>query len=176
MATTRETLVLKTERLRLRWFTLEDAPFALKLLNEPAFLRFIGDKGVRDLDDARRYLENGPLASYRKFGFGLYAAELKESGVPVGMCGLISRDTLDDVDIGYAFLAAYRGLGYAFESGAATLTHGRDTFNLTRIVAITSPDNERSKRLLDRLGLVFEQTLIWSDGEPVSLYATTADF
>ena len=164
------TLVLETARLRLRWFTLEDAPFILKLVNEPAFLRYIGDKGVRSLDDARTYLRTGPLDSYQRHGFGLYAMELKDRRIAVGMCGLIKRDTLEDVDVGYAVLSGFRGHGYALEASAAVLAHGRDAFGLARIVAVTSPDNHRSIRLLEQLGLAFERTLRWPDGDEVRLY------
>lgn len=164
------TVVLETDRLQLRWLTVADAPFTLELLNEPAYLRHIGDKGVRNLDDARAYLRDRPMASYRQHGFGLYAVERKDSGVAIGMCGLIKRETLADVDIGYAFLAAHRGQGYAIEAATAVMAYGRDAFGLTRIVAITSADNERSIGLLHKLGLTLEQTIVWPDGETVSLY------
>lgn len=151
-----ETRVLTTERLGLDRFTLDDATFALELLNEPAFLRFIGDKRVRTLDDARAYLENGPLASYRRNGHGLLCVRLLESRAPIGMCGLLRRDAVPDPDIGFAFLPAYQGRGYALEASQAVLDHGRGALNFSRIVAYTAVDNERSIRLLERLGLAFE--------------------
>ena len=169
------TVVLETARLRLRWFTLEDAPFILRLVNEPAFLRHIGDKQVRDLDDARTYLRTGPLDSYARHGFGLYAMDLKDRNIPVGMCGLLKRETLDDVDVGYAVLSEFRGRGYAREASEAVLQHGRDTFGLGRIVAVTGVDNRRSIRLLEQLGFVFERTIRWPDGAVVRLYGSGPD-
>lgn len=165
-------IVLETARLILRRFTADDAPFILELLNDPAWLQFIGDKGVRTLDAARDYLRKGPLAMYERHGFGLYLAELKRSYIPIGMCGLIKRDSLADVDIGFALLPAYRTQGYAHESAAATLVHGQRDFGLKRIVAITSPDNARSIWLLDRLGLKFEKMVrLAADAEEVRLHA-----
>lgn len=148
--------VIETARLDLRQLWLDDAPFILELLNDPAFLRFIGDKGVRTLDDARRYLLQGPMAMYAQFGFGLWLTELKADHTPLGICGLIKRPTLANVDIGFAFLPQFRGQGYAYEAAAATLTYGQQALGLTRIVAITQPENQASGRLLEKLGLQFE--------------------
>jgi RimJ/RimL family protein N-acetyltransferase len=165
-------IVLETARLRLRRLTEEDAPFIFELLNDPAWLKFIGDKGVRTLDAARDYLRKGPIAMYERHGFGLYLAELKMGRVPIGMCGLIKRDSLADVDIGFALLPAYRTQGYAHEAAAAVLAHGQRDFALKRIVAIVSPDNEYSIRLLDRLGLKFERMVrLAADAEEVRLHA-----
>lgn len=150
-------IIAETERLTLRRLTVDDAEFVFTLLNEPSWLRFIGDKGVRTLEDARAYIENGPVAMYQRFGFGLYVTERRTDGVPMGMCGLIKRDGLDDVDIGFAFLPAYWGRGYAFEAAAAVMDYGRNVIGLTRIVAITAPDNESSARLLEKLGLRFDR-------------------
>lgn len=148
--------VLATERLVLRWLAEDDAGFILELVNDPDWLRHIGDRGVRTLDDARRYIETGPASAYER-GFGLYAVELRESGVPIGICGLINRDWLEDVDVGFAFLPAFRGKGYAREAAAATLEHARDALGMSRIAAIVSPDNTDSIRLLEKLGLGFER-------------------
>src|SRR6266576_4139031 len=144
--------VLETDRLVLRRFTPADAEFILALLNDPSFIRFIGDKRVRNVDDARNYILNGPVASYERFGFGLYAVELKAGNVPVGMCGILQRDTLPHPDIGFAFLPAYWNQGYAFESAAAVMDHARETLKLGCILAITSPDNEPSGKLLEKIG------------------------
>lgn len=152
-------IIVETERLTLRRLTVDDAEFVFALLNEPSWLRFIGDKGVRTLEDARAYIENGPVAMYQRFGFGLYVTERRTDGVPMGMCGLIKRDGLDDVDIGFAFLPAYWGRGYAFEAAAAVMDYGRNVIGLTRIVAITAPDNESSARLLEKLGLRFDRMI-----------------
>ena len=149
--------VLETERLVLRRLTLEDAEFIFRLVNEPAWLRYIGDKGVKTLDDAGNYIRTGPMAMYERFGFGLLMVESKEDGTPIGICGLLKRDTLDDVDIGFAFLPAFRAQGYARESAAATLAYARDVLNLGRVIAITAPDNQDSARLLETIGLRFER-------------------
>jgi len=143
----------ETTRLRIRPMVAEDAPFILELLNEPAFIQNIADKGVRTLDDARGYIENGPRASYARFGFGLWVVELKATGEALGMCGLIQREGLEDVDIGFAFLERHGSRGYATESAAAVLEHGFSALGLKRIVAITALHNEASARVLERIGL-----------------------
>lgn len=140
----------------LRRLTLNDAPFILELLNEPSFLRFIGDRGVRSEQQARQYILKGPIASYDRFGFGLFLVFLKDSGEQIGICGLLKRDTLPDVDIGFALLPAYWGKGYAFESALAVLEYGRGSLGLKRIVAITSPDNASSIKVLEKIGLARE--------------------
>lgn len=163
--------VLETTRLVLRRLRASDAEFILRLVNEPSWLEFIGDKGVRNLEDARDYILNGPVKMYERFGFGLYLTELKTNGVPIGMCGLIKRDTLQDVDIGFAFLPEFWGRGYAYEAASAVLDHGRRTFGLKRIVAITAPGNDSSIRLLEKMSLRFERMLELSPNDPVKLYA-----
>ena len=164
--------VLETDRLTLRRLSVEDAAFILDLLNQPSFLRYIGDKGVRTLDDARNFVLNGPMASYERFGFGLYLVEKKETRDPIGICGLLKRETLEDVDIGFAFLPQFWRRGYAFESAAAVLAHGRDVLRLDRIVAITSPDNDASIRVLNKIGLKFERMIKLSEDAPaVKLFA-----
>ncbi len=164
-------IVLETRRLLLRRVDTDDAPFILELLNEPSFLEFIGDKGVRNLDDARNYILKGPMASYERFGFGLYLVQLKSDGAPIGMCGLLKRDSLPDVDVGYALRPGYWKQGYAFEAASAVLTHGREAFGLRRIVAITSPDNVGSRTLLEKLGLRYEQSLRLSGDADTHLFA-----
>jgi RimJ/RimL family protein N-acetyltransferase len=164
--------VLETQRLMLRRLDLADAEFILELVNDPEWLRFIGDKGVHDHDDARNYLRKGPMAMYESHGFGLYLTALKDTQIPIGMCGLIKRDTLEDVDIGFAFLPTFRAQGYALEAAAAVLAHGRQAFALKRIVAITSQENARSGRLLEKLGLKFTKTVkLANDDEELNLYA-----
>jgi [ribosomal protein S5]-alanine N-acetyltransferase len=149
--------VIETERLRLFRFAAEDAPFALTLVGGPTFIRYIGDKGVRTLDDARAYLANGPLASYARFGFGLFKVERTADGTPIGMCGLLKRDTLEDPDLGYAFLPEYWSQGYAREAAAATVEYGRRVHGLARIVAVTDPDNAASAAVLRHIGFEFER-------------------
>lgn len=151
--------ILETPRLVLRRLTLDDAPFILVLVNDPLFVRFIGDKGVRTIDDARNYLRNGPLASYTQHGFGLFHVASKESGEAVGICGLLKRDVLDDVDIGFAYLPQFSGRGYATEAALATMHYGRDVLGLKRIVAMTAPGNAASQNVLKKLGLRHTQTL-----------------
>src|SRR5580704_19126608 len=149
--------MIESERLSLRRLNAGDAEFILELLNDPSFIQNIGDRGVRTVADACRYIANGPVASYEKFGFGLYLVQIKESGVPIGICGLLKRESLEDVDVGFAFLPAFRQKGYAFESAAAVMQYGRDVLRLNRIVAITSAENEGSIRVLEKLGMRFEK-------------------
>jgi RimJ/RimL family protein N-acetyltransferase len=149
--------ILETDRLMLRQFTSEDAGFILQLLNEPSFIHFIGDRKIRSLDGAKVYIKNGPVASYAQHGFGLYLVELKETGDSIGMCGLIKRENLDDVDIGYAFLPAFWSNGYAVESALAVRDFARDVVRLKRIVAITDPQNHASIRVLEKIGMTFEK-------------------
>jgi RimJ/RimL family protein N-acetyltransferase len=164
-------LVLETPRLALRRLSADDAPFIRRLLNEPSFLKYIGDRGVRTVEDARRYIETGPIAMYARVGFGLFLVELKATGAPIGICGLLKRDTLDDVDVGFAFLPEYWRQGYGFESAAATIEYGRTAHKLSRIVAITSLQNPPSVALLEKLGFRFEGTVrMAADGEELRLF------
>lgn len=168
--------VMETDRLILRRLNTDDAPFILELVNDPDWLRYIGDKGVRNLDDARAYIENGPMAMYARVGFGLFRVELKAGGTPIGMCGLIKRETLPDIDVGFAFLPQFRANGYGREAARATLDYGRNVVGLKRIIAITSPDNDASGRLLEAVGLRFERSFdISAEDRNVRLYAWTAD-
>jgi RimJ/RimL family protein N-acetyltransferase len=169
------THILETSRLRLRTLSIDDAPFILELVNEPAWLQFIGDRGVRSVEQARDYIVKGPMAMFERFGFGLYLTELKDGGVPIGICGLIKRDSLPDVDLGFAFLPRFWGRGYAREAAAASLAHGLGALGLKRIVAITSPDNQRSIRLLEQIGFGHERRVALSEGEAeVELFAHPA--
>ncbi|HNO94125.1 MAG TPA: GNAT family N-acetyltransferase [Anaerolineales bacterium] len=149
---------IHSERLTLRPLGLDDAGFIFELVNEPSFIQNIGDRGVRTLADAEKYIENGPLASYAKNGFGLLAVTLKETGEPIGMCGLIKRDTLEDVDIGYAFLPKFWLKGYAVEA-ARTVMGTAKALGLKRVVAIVDPANTGSIRVLERLGMSFEKMI-----------------
>jgi len=155
---------LSTERLLLRKIATSDAAFILRLLNEPSFLQFIGDKGVRNLDDAQQYILNGPVASYQKYGFGLYLVTVKSDNTAIGMCGLLKRATLQDVDIGFAFLPEFWNKGYALEAASAVMVYGKDVLKLPRIVAITNKDNHASAKLLDKIGLRCDR-LITLDGD-----------
>jgi ribosomal-protein-alanine N-acetyltransferase len=150
--------VIQTERLVLRRLELNDAAFIMELLNEAAFLRFIGDKGVRTEGHAREYILKGPTDSYARYGFGMYAACLLD-GTPTGICGLVKRDELADVDVGFAFLSRHCSKGYAAESASAVLVYAREILRLQRIVAITSPDNFGSIAVLEKIGLKFERVI-----------------
>jgi RimJ/RimL family protein N-acetyltransferase len=160
--------VLETDRLILRRLTAEDAGFMLGLVNEPSWLRYIGDRGVRTLDDARDYILKGPVDMYSRLGFGLYLTELKDARTPIGICGLLKRDALEDVDIGFAFLPGYWGRGYAHESASAVLAYATQTLGLRRVLAITSPDNDRSIKLLAKLGFVFDRMVKLNEDRPES--------
>lgn len=162
---------LETPRLRLRSLTLADAPFILELLNEPAFLRFIGDRGVRTRLDAESYLQHGPLRSYQQNGFGLYLVELKADQTPLGICGLIKRPELEDVDLGYALRAPYWAQGYATEATTAVVQQARTTLQRQRLLAIVTPDNERSQRVLARLGFTYQRLQPGTDGTELKVYA-----
>jgi len=165
-------VLLETKRLLIREFTMDDAGFVVALLNEPAFIQHIADKGVRSKEDAKRYLEDGPLASYSEFGFGLWRVSLKDSGASIGMCGLLQRDFLDHVDIGYAFLAEHRRKGYALEAAWAVMAHATGKLGLEKIVAIVSQDNAPSIRLLEKLDFGFERLIRMPDDDmDVSLMA-----
>ncbi len=164
--------VLETERLSLRELTVDDAEFILTLLNEPSFLRYIGDKKVRNLDDARQYILNGPVASYERHGFGLDCVELRESHTPIGMCGLLKRDELPDPDIGFALLPDFWNKRFAFEAAEAVLKDAGERLQIQRILAITSLDNDASINLLKRLGFRFEEVVQLSpNGEQLRLFS-----
>ena len=167
-------MVLETARLALRYLTAADSAFILELVTDPDWLRFIGDRGVRTAEDARGYIERGPMKLYERLGFGLYLVALKD-GTPLGMCGLIKRASLEDVDIGFALLPAFRGRGYANEAACAVRDYAFEVLGLERIVAITAPGNEASAKLLERLGFAYERTIpSVSGGEVSRLYARNA--
>lgn len=163
--------ILETQRLILREFNLDDSQFILELVNSPSWLEFIGDKKVKSIEQAREYLENGPLKSYRNHGFGLWLVALKYSNTPIGMCGLLKRDTLDDIDIGFAFLPAYLRQGYGFEITHATMIYVKNDLNIGRILAITNPNNIASISLLNKLGFSFEGTVEMSENDKVQVYS-----
>lgn len=162
--------VLETERLVLRRQRETDAAFLLSLMNDPDWLRYIGDRGVRTPDDARAYIAGGAMKMYEEHGFGLYLVELKAGRTPVGICGLVRRDYLEDVDLGFALAREHRGRGYAREAAAATLAYGREVVGLSRVAAIVSPGNEDSVRLLESLGFVFDRRTEPPGGGEVLLF------
>jgi [ribosomal protein S5]-alanine N-acetyltransferase len=153
-----------------------DAAFVLELMNDDAFIGFIGDRGVRTLADAQRYIENGPWTQYHVHGFGLWLVELRASATPIGICGLLKRDALPAPDIGFAFGPTYRSQGYAFEAASAVKALARERFHASSLLAIVSPSNARSIRLLERLGFAFDRMVTMSEGaRPIALYATSFD-
>lgn len=167
--------VLRTERLTLRRFRLDDAPFMLELLNDEDFLRYIGDRAVRTEEQAREYIRNRIHASYEEAGCGHYLVHVQPENAPAGSCGLLRRPGLADPDIGFAFLPAFRGRGYAHEASVAVLEHARRVLGIARVVAVTARDNERSARLLEKLGLRFEREVqLEPGGAPSRLFSTDA--
>ena len=170
-------IVLETKRLMLARLSPEvDAGFILRLLNEPSFLQYIGDKGVRTLDDARGYIVNGPQKSYRENSFGLYKVALKNTGEAIGISGLIKRDTLPGPDIGFAFLPEYWNRGYALESAAAVMKYAREVLHLDHVLAITTPGNAPSEKLLTKIGLRFDRLIrLTPDSDAVNLFVPIAD-
>jgi len=162
--------IAETVRLRLRQLTPDDGPFIFELLNDPDFLANIGDRGVRAADDARAYIADGPLASYARYGFGLYLVELKDAAA-IGLCGLLHRHTHPDVEIGFALLPRFRRQGYTLEAARAVMRLGTGALGLTRIVAIAAPGNVASIRILESLGLVFERAVQFAeDGRESRLF------
>jgi RimJ/RimL family protein N-acetyltransferase len=158
--------VSETTRLQLRHLTLDDASFILELVNDPSWILFIGDRGVRTLAQAVDYLQNGPMASYAENGFGLYLVQRKEDNMRLGMCGLVKRPSLPHIDIGFAFLPQFTGQGYAYEAATAVLHHAHHDLKLSPIVAIVAPDNHRSIKLLQKLGLHFQKMISLAGGQP----------
>lgn len=163
--------ILETERLILRQFTLDDAAFILELLNTPTWLQFIGDRNVHSIEDAEKYLLNGSMKSYAENGFGFYAVVAKENGKTIGMCGLIKRDTLPDIDIGFAFLPNLISKGFGFEIASATLDYALNVLKIKRIVAIVNPENEKSIGLIRKIGMQFESMIQFGEKE-LMLFST----
>lgn len=169
------TQVAETERLVIREIDESDAAFMNALLNSPGFLNYIGDRGVRSDDDARRFISERYRKSYAENGYGLYAVLLKDDLVPVGMCGFVRRDTLPGPDLGFAFLPEHEGKGYGQESSIAVLRYGREELGFERILAITTLDNHASIRLLEKLGFTFEKTMESADGGHLNVFSKELD-
>jgi RimJ/RimL family protein N-acetyltransferase len=164
--------IIETDRLILRRLSTDDAEFIHDLYNQPSFLQFIGDRGIRTLDDARDFLSKKLIESYERFGFGLYLTLLKENDIPIGICGLVRREALEDVDVGFAFLPQYWSHGYAFESAYAVLAYAKDTLEIKRIAGITTVDNHGSIHVLEKLGLKFEKMIkLTGDDAELKLFA-----
>lgn len=157
--------IVETDRLLLQRLTPDDAEFILELVNEPAWLQFIGDRGVHDLDEARAYIASGATAMYERHGFGPYVIIRKADGVKLGLCGIFRRDYLPDADLGFALLTRFSGFGYAREAALATVAHAYNDLGLKRIVAITNPANRPSVRLLESIGFASEG-MVELEGRP----------
>ena len=163
--------VLDTARLELRWLTRDDAPMMLAVWNDPAFIRYVGDRGVRTVDQARAALDAGVLKLYADYGYGPFRVRRREDGADLGICGLFRREGLDEPDIGFAILPDYCGQGFAFEAAVAVLDHARDALKLPRVTAIVSPQNEPSICLLEKLGLRFDGPIrMPNEDHDISLY------
>lgn len=164
---------IDTARLALTELSDADAEFIRGLLNEPSFLRYIGDRGVRTVEDARRYIQDGPVAMYAKYGYGLLRVGLRQDGTPIGICGVLKRDALPGPDLGFSLLPAYWSRGFAFEAADAVVRDVRRRLGLGRILAITSPDNDASIRLLGKLGFGFERMMrLAEDAGEVRLFVS----
>jgi len=164
--------ILETKRTILREVIEDDAKFILDLLNQPLFIKYIGDRNVRTVQQARDYIENRFMESYKKFGFGMWAVELKETNAPIGICGFVKRDLLPDADIGFAFLPQFEKQGYAFETADAVMKYGKDVLGLNRVLAITSQDNKNSGKLLEKINFRFESLIkLPHDTEELKLFS-----
>ena len=152
-------IVIETERVVLRKFTIDDAAFMLEMLNTPTWLRFIGDRNVKTLEEAENYLLNGNIRSYQEYGFGFYVVVIKETQESIGICGIVKREGLEDVDIGFAFFQQFMGKGYVYEAGSATLNYALNDLKIKKIVAIVDPENVVSIALLKKIGLQFEKMI-----------------
>jgi ribosomal-protein-alanine N-acetyltransferase len=161
--------IVETERLILRELTADDASFINTLLNTPKFLKYIGDRNVRSDDDARGFITDRYIRAYATNGYGLWAVE-KPDGTPVGMCGFVKRDYFDLPDIGFAFLPEHERKGYGYESAAASMKYGQERLGFTDVLAITSPDNDASIRLLEKLGFT-DEGIIKPQGEKLRLFS-----
>jgi RimJ/RimL family protein N-acetyltransferase len=167
------TYILETDRLLLRQLTLNDAPFIIDLVNSPGWLANIGDRHIQTEEQARAYLQQGPLASYKSNGFGLYLIELKNDRGPIGMCGILKRDSLDYPDIGFALMPAFTGKGYAAEIAMATMAFAKNALKLPVVAAIVLPANKASIKLLGKLGMTYRKTVMSPDtNEELMLFTT----
>ncbi len=168
-------IIIETERLILREFTTNDAAFIYELVNTPIWLQFIGQRNVHSLTDAKLYLKNGSIKSYSENGFGFYAVLQKDTNTLVGMCGLIKRETLENIDIGFAFLPSFIGKGFGFEAATATLTYAHTALNINKIIAIVDPENTVSIALIKKLGMVYENRVrLSSDDIELMLFCSKA--
>jgi RimJ/RimL family protein N-acetyltransferase len=167
--------ILETPRLTLRRFSLTDGEFIVRLVNSPGWLEYIGDRNIRSNEAAAEYLQTGPLKSYADHGFGLSLVELKESKEPIGMCGILKRDSLDFPDIGFAFIPEFMGKGYAYEIAQATMQHAKNDLNLQTVLAVTVPNNKSSIKLLEKIGMRFIEMVKFPNQEAELMLFNNAD-
>lgn len=163
--------ILETDHLIIREVQLQDAAFIYNLMNSPGWLQYIGDRNIQTLENAEKYIQDTFISSYQKYGHGLYLVHLKEAQLSIGLCGLINRKELDDIDIGFALLPQYAGQGFAFEAASAIMEYGKAVLKFPKIVAITTIDNKRSINLLEKLGLHFEKVIDFNN-EKLNLFST----
>lgn len=164
-------VILETKRLILREFEESDSGFIFRLLNSPGWLRNIGSRGIQNEENAKEYINTKLRKAYAELGFGFYLAELKSNGESAGMCGLVKREGLDDVDVGFALLPEYEHQGYAFESASAMVEYAKNTLGMDSLSAITIPSNSSSIRLLEKIGLRFQKMIrIPNDSEELMLF------
>jgi ribosomal-protein-alanine N-acetyltransferase len=159
-------IIVESKRLQLREFCCDDTAYILRQLNEPSFIKNIADRGVRNEQQAKQHIVNGPLASYLKHGFGLWAVQLKSTDAVIGTCGLNKRDNLTDVDLGYALLPEHFGKGYAEEATLACIQVAKNLFHLPRLLAIVNPNNSASRKLLEKIGFQYQSMIAMYDNEP----------
>lgn len=169
-------VIAETERLVISELSLDDAPFFLKLVNTPNWIKYIGDRNLKTVKDAEDYLTKGTLKSYKDYGFGFYKLQEKQSKNIIGTCGLINRKELDNVDLGFAFLPEFEGKGFGYESSMAVVKLAQEKFQLKKLLAITLPINKSSIKLLEKLGFVYQKRVIpFDDGEELMLFAKQLD-
>jgi RimJ/RimL family protein N-acetyltransferase len=163
-------MILETTRLSVSELSLDDSLFILELLNTPDWLTYIGERNVKSPEQAKVYLENGPLKSYSQHGFGLWLVKRNQDKACLGICGLLKRDYLSHPDIGFAFLPKYTGQGYALESATAVLHYAKNKLELSTIFAIVMAENRRSIQLLEKIGMAFKNPILLPSAEELLLY------
>lgn len=166
-------MILETERLVLSELSVNDAPFFYALVNDAAWIEFIGDRDVKTLADAENYLSTKIIPSYKINGFGFYLVSSKNKNESMGISGLVDREGLEHIDVGYAFLPEFRGKGYAYEATKSVLSYAKNSLQIDPVVAITNVDNIKSCLLLERLGLKFDKIIqLLDDPVKCKLYRT----
>lgn len=165
-----EGLPIITDRLILNPFAESDAPFLNQLMNSPSYIKHIGDRGVRSDVEAAEYIRHKLMPTYDQFGFGFYIVRLRHMDFPIGLCGMVKRDNLEAIDLGFGFLDEYAGQGYAYEASRGVIEHAQEYHEVARLIAVTTADNAKSKNLLEKLGFSLEKKVKWNDDEDVLQY------